>query len=344
MAEITSPRTAAGQAALRARFAQCDADGDGRLDEAQTLQVLAALPSHPSTAAQRQEVAQMVAHLDNSVDLETLDDLLRSVGVVVAVEPSVSPPPLSEGVVPERKAVAQRAPAVAAGLPLDQVEPARFSSTGVEPRQSDWQSRPPVPEPEPEPEPAQGELSAVHWTVYLRSRWAMVRSVFTTVAEMKKWMATKEGAGTLFGFAIFLLQHVLGQQLFAYVVYVMQMGMLWLPFTVLLLLLSPLPTPLIPFPYIIIWWSLSSWVEWPLLSILALALVVSGLSRVLPRRFLVRPPNHPSPLPNRPLICDDRPGLSVYTRLCCCIFSCVSLLPFHVRVYLCVYTGLHRSE
>ena len=161
------------------------------------------------------------------------------------------------------------------------MEPAATSPPPAEGVPAAWK---PVPEPEPEPEGAVGDDPGVHWRVYLRSRWGVLLALVATFSDFKRWVATKEGAGTSAGLAIFVVQHLLGQHLFAFAIDIVRMAMLWLPFIVLMLLMAPLPTPVLPFPYLVIWRGASSWLDLPLLSLIVLGLVV-GISSRLPEHF-----------------------------------------------------------
>lgn len=125
--------------------------------------------------------------------------------------------------------------------------------------------------------------AGVHWKVYLRSRWAVLLTLITTFHDVKKWMTTREGAGTTAGMIFFVVQHLLGQHLLTYAVGFVRMSLLWVPFTVLMLLMAPLPNLVLPFPWLVIWRGVSTWLDLPLLSLVVVPLVVGLVARSGPR-------------------------------------------------------------
>jgi hypothetical protein len=96
----------------------------------------------------------------------------------------------------------------------------------------------------------------------------MLLGVAQMVHSLKQWLATFHGAMGVLGVLLLLLVELMGRHIFALLCELARMAMLWLPCSVLLLLLSPLPGPLLPFPYLLLWRTSASVPQLPLYSLI----------------------------------------------------------------------------
>lgn len=203
-------------------------------------------------------------------------------------EPAVPPPGASPRLLLDRRAQVEqhkkpadssrlaRPPVAQVGLP-----PGLFSNLYKKPSSTSSPTLSSVRRAQPE------DMPAVSWRRYCSSRWRSLHSIIQLFDGAKEFISTRAGAGSAIAFAILLIFEFMGRHLLAYCVNCICMVMLLIPSGVMVLLLSPLPGPILPFPYLFAWRLTAGWLELPYSSIVALGLVLV-IAVHLPGRVMAR--------------------------------------------------------